>query len=337
MPVRNVASYDYASSDDDDEGCESSYEDVNIYPHLGNDRPNPDRMYIEYSPVRHRKLSHSLDSFSPYEEGCLLTLLFRENFATDNSSVNQSVRALLIAGGGAVPGIPVSTFSLRGPVIAIRSSGPEGPYEDITTADLRHVVDYLVRYSIETVSEMASPEEPLQGTYRLGVKIRCDGDINLHGGSRFCPVKVPLEHSMYEPILQLSETVPASQLLGCPLRVWRETDVEQWLSAPGGDTNQDATCLMLEMDMARDSWGWEPAAWDVGTVGNVIVMREDGAALDVALVQQMCCFMRCKMKPLIDGALGYGIVQRTKDEVMAFVTMRNFEECKAHVGGWNDE
>lgn len=68
-----------------------------------------------------------------------------------------------------------------GPIVAMREKWDES-YEDITLADFRHIIDYIVNYGASEVREMPNPisDTPKPRAIR-GVKICCYGEIISHG------------------------------------------------------------------------------------------------------------------------------------------------------------
>ena len=55
----------------------------------------------------------------------------------------------------------------------------------------------------------------------------------------------------------------------------------------------------------------------------VLAVRSDDKDLAIDDVRMMCCFARRKLQPMFEDALGGGYVQRTKKEVLDFITWGN--------------
>lgn len=113
-----------------------------------------------------------------------------------------------------------------------------------------------------------------------------------------------------------------------PLRLWKYPDIDNWIDPPewagngAADSNPNAAFLMMEADPKKSDWGWSPRYWN-GDLGNVLAVRADEKDLAVDDVKMMCYFARNKLQPMSEDAMGSGIVVRTKQEVLDFVTWRN--------------
>ncbi len=209
--------------------------------------------------------------------------------------------------------------------------------DDITLADFRHVLDYFVTYDTSEVREITDPLDPncTDRTIR-GVKICCYGEIRLHGAEPYVPVEVQETHPVRSGIAAQGDVSPISNLLGNSLRLWRFPDSKNWVDPPGWndnmspESNQDAAFLMMETDPGRESWGWAPLHWSID-IGNVLVIRADNSDLDVDELRLICYFIRRKLRPMFEDALGAGAVARTRDEVLNFINAENMEKCKAEV------
>lgn len=88
------------------------------------------------------------------------------------------------------------------------------------------------------------------------------------GGVRYSELEIPRDHSIFK-----TSPVPVSQKIGFPLLVQRPSKASE--RGPPGD-NQHATWLMID-----PVTGFAPAEWQ-GRVGNVIVAKPGGEALDAA-------------------------------------------------------
>ena len=91
------------------------------------------------------------------------------------------------------------------------------------------------------------------------------------GGVRYSDFAIPRDHYIFSP--PTSAVVPISAAIGFPLLVQRPVKVSE--RGPAGD-NPHATWLMID-----PGTGFAPAEWQ-GRVGNVIVARPGGEALDMA-------------------------------------------------------
>jgi hypothetical protein len=130
-----------------------------------------------------------------------------------------------------------------------------------------------------------------------------------------------------------SAVSPISKILGRPLRLWKFRDIETRLDPPGwdanlcADSNPDAAFLMMGADPKKDDWGWAPLYWNT-EIGKVLVIYDDKTGLLVEKLRLMCYFVRRKLQPMFEDAMGMGLVSRTKEEVLKFITRENMEKFK---------
>ena len=114
------------------------------------------------------------------------------------------------------------------------------------------------------------------------------------GGVRYSEFLVPREDPIFKTTL-----VPVSQKIGFPLLVQRPE--KKSVRGPPGD-NPHATWLMI-----NPATGFAPADWQSG-VGNVIVARADGKALETATLGAITDYVSDIMEAFGDGvevAQGY--------------------------------
>lgn len=299
------------------------YEEVDPRRYLGKDKPMVGTMRIEHNPVRGRNLGSGMVHWALHKEGYSVTLKYREAFSLDGSVVNQSMLES-VAGSGRTP------HEWCGPIIAVRET-PHEFYEDITLGDFRHIIDYLFSYRTTETRESATHTEDRAPTIVRGVKICCYGEKRLHGSEPFISVDVSRAHPTR---LNDSEGCisPISELLGMSLKLWKYTDTDNWIDLPGWDesldaaSNPDATFLMSETKLGKQNWGWAPLLWNMD-IGNVLAVRADDQDLAVNDVRMMCYFARRKLQPLFEDALGGGLISRTRQEVLDFITKENLDKC----------
>ncbi|KAI8623618.1 hypothetical protein F5Y19DRAFT_492466 [Xylariaceae sp. FL1651] len=304
----------------EDEGCygKISYEIANLYPYLGTDKPFSGTILIQHNPIRGRELGSGTCSLTPQKTGYEIALRFREAFLVDGSNINRSILAS-VGASGIVP------HKWSGPVIAMRQTWSE-LYEDITLADYRHTLDYLMSYGATETRE-SDRSEGRPPTAVRGVKICCYGEQKLHGSERYVAVDVPSGHPT-RTVVRRGSISPISQHFGMPLRLWKYPDIEAWLDPPGwhenigATSNQDAAFLMMETNPGRPDWGFAPIDWGTG-LGNVLAIREDGKDLAVDNLRAICHFIRKKLMLMFEDANGYGSVKRTKQQVVDFITWDN--------------
>lgn len=300
------------------------YHDINPYPYLGEDCPVTGIMRIEHNPVRGRNLGSGMVAFAAQKEGYSVAVIHREAFLKDGSLTNKSILKSV-----RLSGIP--PHSWRGPIIALRTT-PSESFEDITLADFRHIIDYLVSYrTTETRESTTKPDGRLTATVR-GVKICCLGEEKLHGSEPYISVDVSRAHPA-RLTFGHCDISPISRLVGMPLKIWKYSDIDQQTDPPGWvgneslDRNPNAVFLMMETDPKKPDWGWIPRRWSEG-LGNILAVRADDKDLTVKDVRMMCYFARHKLQPMFEDAMGSGSVQRTKQEVLEFITWGNMVACE---------
>jgi len=318
------------SRKDSDDGWGDSrmpYEMPNLHPYLGPDKPFPGTVFIEHNPIRGRQLGSGMAVWAPRKSGYAVALRFREAALVDGSAINRSILASVETSG-------IVHHRWCGPVIAMRETWLE-LFEDITLADFRHTLDYLMSYATTETKESDSSEARPPTVIR-GVKICCYGERKLHGSERYVGVDVPSYHPT-RTLGQDGSVSPISQHLGMPLRLWKYPDVETWLDPPGWNenmgatSNQDAAFLMMETDPSRPGWGFAPINWNF-EIGNVLAIRVDGKDLAIEDLRAMCHFIRKKLVSMFEDAGSYGSVQRTKQEVLDFVTWDNMVKFNEAAG-----
>jgi hypothetical protein len=222
-----------------------------------------------------------------------------------------------------------------GPIVAMRETWNEFN-EDITLADFRHIIDYFVTYNTSEVREIANPQSYIRIPRAIrGVKICCYGEIKLHGTEPYVPVEVPKVHPIRWTHRE-GDISPISKLLGRPLRLWKFPDIETWIDPPGWSynlgavSNPDAAFLMMGADPRSEDWGWAPLYWN-NDIGNVLVVYDDDIDLSVNELRLMCHFVRRKLQPMFEDSIGAGLVLRTKQEVLSFITRENMEKYKGEL------
>jgi len=219
---------------------------------------------------------------------------------------------------------------LYGPIVAVEEAAL-GFYEDITLADFRHIIDYLISYLTTEVRESESHTVPHLTTKIREVKICCFGEIKLHGSEPYISVDVPRAHPTPLIFCQ-GEACSISKPLGMPLRLWKYLDIETWIDPPGwdssmtADSNHDASSLIVEVDLDKLSLGMTPLHWTMD-IGNVLAVRDNGKYLAVDDVKAMCQFATQILQPMFEDALGGGFILWTKQEVLDFFTWENMAKC----------
>jgi hypothetical protein len=189
-------------------------------------------------------------------------------------------------------------------MIALREL-PHEDYADITLADFRHIVDYLISYQNTQIRESVPDRQHHAPTTVRGVKICCEGERQLHGSEPFVSVDITRANRIS---LGRGSISPISVCLGMPLRLWKGPDTEFLHDPPGweggmtADSNGNVSCLMTETNPSKDEWGWAPMYWN-SEIGNVWAIREDGQGLAVDDVAKMCHFARYRLQRMFGDVM----------------------------------
>lgn len=306
------------------------YEMINDYPYLG---AIGGTMRIEHNPVRGRNLGSGMTYWAPRKEGYSIALRYRDIFLVDGSGINQSLLTS-VATSGRTP------HKWCGPMIAVRET-PDEFHEDITLGDFRHIIDYLISYRTTETRETASNVKDRKPVAVCGVKICCYGEEMLHGSEPYVLVDVTRAHPTRLTLGGEGSISPISERLGMPLRLWKYSDGDTWINPPGwndnmdADSNPDAAFLMMETNLEKPTWGWAPLCWNM-ELGNVLAVRTDDQDLTVNDVKMMCDFTRRKLQPMFEDALGSGLISRTRQEVLDFITRENMLKYAAEMDEEND-
>jgi hypothetical protein len=293
------------------------YSTVDCYPYLGTDNPTKREMPIEHNPVRCTNLGSVFTVWAPHQDGYCISLIHRDAYLRDGSANNGSI-SVSVGASGPIP------YQYRGPMIAIRRL-PHEFCDDIKLCDFRHLIDYLVSYRSTHVREY-DPNRDIRAPLAMrGVRITCQGEVELHASEAFVPVEITRATRITFGGGSLS---PISARLGMPLVLWKDSDLD-FLDYPPGchenmnaSSNTDVAFLMLETDPSKSGWGWAPLYWNM-EICNVYVLREDGNDLSVHDLEMMCHFARDNLQRRFEDALESGPGPREKQEVLDFITWEN--------------
>ena len=316
---------------DPDDGVE--YDSAQLHPLFGPDRPFLATSHVDHNPIRGRQLGSGIALWAPRKAGYTVALRFRETFLIDGSPPNRSIPA---SAGifGAVP------HQWCGSVVAMRTTWAELD-EDITLADFRHALDYFLSYGTTETTQSGDDSQGRPSTTIRGVMISCYGERKLHGSERYVSVQVPTHHPT-RTVGKDGSISPISRRLGMPLRLWKYPDIERWIDPPGwnrtigAESNQDAAFLMMETDPTSSGWGFAPIYWN-NSLGNVLVIREDEKDLSVDDLGAICRFVRKRLLRMFEDAAGFGTVQRTKKEVLEYITAGNLKKFKKETAGCDQD
>lgn len=250
----------------------------------------------------------------------VFSLIHREAYLIDGSTTNRSVLASVAASCTSPP-----THEYCGPMIALRGIHHED-YADITLADFRHLMDYLISYRNTHIKESVPGQHHHASTTVRGLKICCDGEISIHGSNRFVAVDITRANQV---ALGEGSISPISCCLGMPLILWKDSGNEFFHNPPGLDDsttvedNDNAAFLMMCTDPSRDDWGWAPPSWN-GEIGNVWAVREDGIDLPVDDVAMMCHFARHKLQRMFEDEMESELsTTESRQRVLNFITWEN--------------
>ncbi|RJE17541.1 hypothetical protein PHISCL_10121 [Aspergillus sclerotialis] len=312
--------------DDDDLG---PWTKVDHHPYLGPDQPPKGTMRIEHNPVRSRNLGSGFAAWAPYKQGHCISVLHRDAYLRDGSPTNRSISASVRASCTSTP-----AHEYRGPMIALREIHHED-YDDITLADFRHLMDYLVSYRNTHIRESVPDLHHGANTTVRGVKICCYGEVKLHGSEAFVGVDVTRANRI---ALGEGSISPISVCLGMPIRFWKDRDGEFYRDPAGweenmtADSNPNVASMMVETDPSSESWGWASLYWN-SEIGNVWAVREDGRDLSVDDVAMMCCFARRKMQRMFEDVMESGSRLEDRRRIVELITWENMVAYWEEAGG----
>lgn len=308
---------------DEEDGI--SWTKIDPYPLLGIDNPPKRIMRIEHNPVRNRNLGSGFSVYYPHKEGYCIALIHRDAYLIDGLRTNRSILASVRASCRS----PVP-HEFLGPMIALREVHHED-YADITLADFRHIMDYLISYQDTHIRESIPDLLHRASTTNRGVKVCCHGEIKNHASEPFVSVDVTRANKI---ALGTGAISPISVYLGMPIRLWKDPHPEFCHDPPGwrgssADSNPNVAFLMLETDSSKDEWGWAPMYWR-SEIGNVWLAREDGRDLSVNDVAMMCNFARRKLQSMFEDVMESDSSLESRQRVLDFITWDNM------VTYWNE-
>lgn len=294
---------------------------VDPHPFFEDNRPfNPrriGRMRIEHNSFRNRKLGAGFASWAEQCEGYCICLIYRDAPGKWREGKNKSISAT-VGSSNSTP------HEYCGPVIVLQGL-PGELYGDVTLADFRNFIDYLVAYRTTKVFESDQGRISQNPTATRGVKIGCIGEENA-----FVSVDVP---RAMQPALGEGSISPISSRLGMTLILWKCYDLESWINAPsarGGGllaiSNPDAAYLMIDINHMTWDFGMAPFYWQKN-IGNVLVLRADGKDLSSDDVAMMSHFAQHKVSPMIYETIEVleSLDEKVEErkEVVDFITWEN--------------
>ncbi|KAJ5652618.1 hypothetical protein N7507_010044 [Penicillium longicatenatum] len=155
-------------------------------------------MRIEHNPVRCRNPGSGFAVFAPSKEGYCISLIHRVAYLNDGSTTNRRVH--------------------------------HEDYADITLADFRHLMDYLISYGNTHIRENVPDLIHRAPITVRGVKICCYGEEKFHGSEPFVSVDITRANRIS---LGSGSISSISVSLGMPLRLWKDPDTEFCHIPPG--------------------------------------------------------------------------------------------------------
>ncbi|KAK2788657.1 hypothetical protein FQN52_006602 [Onygenales sp. PD_12] len=269
---------------------------------LGSDEPMDARQLISGREIREKKLEKEL------------VVVYRENFMSDGSDLNQSI----ITATGRKAG-----YSWCGNVVVMRRGGLETGFRgekrnnrkrplslDVTMEDFRAAVDFFTSFSFNGPVQSLAPHKC------KGIKIAWFGNTRWLKYEEFIPVEVPRDHPVF-----CQQVSSISRMLGF--------SVKGIICEPGVITEMDMDAL----DFITEDQSAPMAGRDVedvvikkkGPIGRIIIVREDGEELKHTLLQAMCDFRKYNLDLLLEEA-GRGGADADDEFGVARVIKGRFEK-----------
>lgn len=158
----------------------------------------------------------------------------------------------------------------------------------------------------------------------IGTRIKSDGNMDKPGSSdRFETVAIPYSFSLEMSLNQISHECKISDYFGTPLIViWNRRRKDSKSSNKDGEEQQELTArmkrstlsdrtnllaslLMINPDMNSrdvDAFGEVPAEWSSNTIGDAIVIRDDGKPVTPRFLEAFCSWLRHEIQPSMQFA-----------------------------------
>ncbi|KAI9724269.1 MAG: hypothetical protein M1828_003693 [Chrysothrix sp. TS-e1954] len=224
-----------------------------------------------------------------------------------------------------------SSHDWRGPLVIMRQPGIDHdplPYHHAEMSDLTAACDYFGTYMEDYSEDPINAHERRPGAAVECVRINNTREMSLHGQPHFEQrLKPPGEFAAMD-----SWRSAIAYRVGVPLVIGElaheRGDVDP---SPKRPLNIAASNLSYNIDMNSPNWGWHNLAVHLPLVATTayLAWREDMKPLQAKTVEDVSHFCE-SLEPMFEDALGRGWVQRSKKEVMAMITSREFElfQCK---------
>ncbi|KAK2801994.1 hypothetical protein FQN50_007552 [Emmonsiellopsis sp. PD_5] len=246
---------------------------------LGSGEPMEGTQVISGREIREKKLEKEL------------LVVYRENFMSDGSDLNQSI----ITATGQKAG-----YSWCGNVVVVRRGGlVETGYRgdkrnsmkrplnlDVTMEDFRAAVDFFTSFSFNGPMQSLTPQKC------KGIKIAWFGNTRLLKYEEFVPVEVPRDHPVF-----CQRVSSISRMLGFP--------VKGIICESGALSEMDMDALdFITEDQSTPMAGRDADIKKKGPIGRIVIVREDGEELKHTLLQAMCDFRKYILDLLWEEARG---------------------------------
>ena len=163
-------------------------------------------------------------------------------------------------------------------------------YGDMDLTGYGDAIDSLRYDHVPGKSAVSKSEGNIQSLYSArtiqGVRISCNGDIDVLRADKFIPVDVWI----FDPVF-VAEKSTSSGMLGVPVRVRKLPPHPAWKNSGVMNIyeNQEATRLFRNVDLEDEGFGVVPWYWDHG-VGSALVVRDDGRDMTPQQVEALCYY-----------------------------------------------
>jgi hypothetical protein len=225
------------------------------------------------------RYNHALARPLPYT----LFLSYREDFLHDRSTHNQAIDKIIDLNSPHL-------HDWRGPIIAYGTDVFDDiPYRydpsyshDLGPSDLRIIAHRLNTYyftydglGLRTTEDIRQELDNV-----VGVRINCDGDVNIGGRPRYERTELPGYHQLFQQVAtDVSEHIELPivvQRIPGSVEKWKERSNHPSARSPWVNTAGSYLNIGCKPDKMADSWGWgfAPPEWQ-NLVGAVVVMRKD--------------------------------------------------------------
>ena len=292
---------------------EDGRESLNLEDHLMTSSQSSKvlHLFIQHNQSRKRALSDTL------------AISYREKDVDSDPWINQSIHTLAKDS---------TAFLWYGPIIVMKKLGlgtDSAACGDMDLTDYRDAIDSLIYDYLpggSTDLESASSSQSFHSARTVrGVRISCNGDMNVLGADKFIPVDVSTVDSIFE-----ADMSAASEMVGVPVRVRKILPHPAWGNSGTVDIygNQQITRLFRGMDPEKDDFGWAPSHWDLG-VGSVLLVRDDGKDIWPKQVEALCYYISEHNQESLEDAVEHRDMFDSNVEVDKWITLFTPDKFRA--------